>query len=58
VRAVWVVIGEIFRCSTSHGCQFVDDNGDLITSLPNGEARCDRGTQIVPCDPPGARRPA
>jgi len=50
--------GEIFGRSTSHGCQFVDDSGDLITTLPNGEALCyDQGTQILPCDRPGARRP-
>lgn len=50
--------GEIFGRSTSHDCQFVDDRGDLVTTLPNGEALCyDQGTQIVPCDQPGARHP-
>lgn len=49
--------GEIFARSTSDGCQFVDDSGDLLTSLPNGETLCyDQGTQIVPCNRPGARR--
>lgn len=50
--------GEIFGRSTSHGCQFVDDSGDLITTLPNGEPLCyDPGMQIVRCDQPDARRP-
>lgn len=50
--------GETFGRSSSHDCQFVDDRGDLGMTLSNGEPLCyDQGTQIVPCDRPGARRP-
>lgn len=50
--------GETFGRSSSDDCQFVDDSGDLIRTLPNGEPLCyDQATQVVPCDQPGARRP-
>jgi hypothetical protein len=44
--------GEIFGRSTSHGCQFVDDSGDLITSLPKW-----RGALLRPRDADRALRP-
>jgi hypothetical protein len=50
--------GETFGRSSSRDCQFVDDRGDLVMTLSNGEPLCyDQGTQTVPCDRPGASSP-
>lgn len=50
--------GEILGRSTSHDCQFVDGDGDLLTIVPNGEPLCyNEATRVVSCDDQGSRRP-
>jgi hypothetical protein len=50
--------GEVLGRSTSRDCQFVDGDGDLLTTVPNGEPLCyGEVMRIVSCDEPGARRP-
>ena len=44
--------------SSDHGCQFVDDEGELITELRDGTPICyDEHAAIVSCAEPGARPP-
>lgn len=52
--------GEMHGRSTSQGCQFVDDEGNLVTQTIDRKPLCYGGHKnmgIVPCDQPGAVRP-
>jgi hypothetical protein len=43
--------GESFGRSAEHGCRFVDEEGNLVTKLPDGRRLCyDGDLAAVPCE--------
>ena len=50
--------GRSFGRSNDRECQFVDEHGELLLYLINGERICyDDATRIVDCEKPGADPP-
>jgi hypothetical protein len=51
--------GKSYGRSHDHGCQFVDEDGELVLTLSTGEPICYEGeaATVVSCNSPGARRP-
>jgi hypothetical protein len=43
--------GESYGRSAEHGCRFVDEDGNLVTRLRNGDPLCyDGSLAVVPCE--------
>jgi hypothetical protein len=51
--------GELYGRAHDQGCQFVDEDGNLVTHLQNGQPLCYRAesVEIVDCREPGSRPP-
>jgi hypothetical protein len=52
--------GKSYGRALDQGCQFVDEDGDLVTHLQNGQLLCYRAesVQVVDCREPGSRPPS
>lgn len=43
--------GESYGRSAEHGCRFVDDDGEPLTTRPDGRPLCyDDATVVIPCE--------
>jgi hypothetical protein len=51
--------GKLYGRAPDQGCQFVDEDGNLVTHLQNGQPLCYRAesVEIIDCREPGSRPP-
>jgi hypothetical protein len=52
--------GKLYGRALDQGCQFVDEDGNLVTHLQNGQPLCYRAEsrEVVDCREPGSRPPS